>query len=426
MQTLASGDGSDDIGTLRQSLLDYLKSAGSIHTPSAEDAFRNVSRHLFLPDVALDQVYRDQSVPTKRIDGQVVSSSSQPAIMATMLEQLDLKPGHRVLEIGAGTGYNAALMAHVVGNSGHIVTVDIDEDLTISARKHLSAAGFGRVRVVCGEGGLGYADAAPYDRIVLTVGAWDILPAWREQLAAGGRLLLPLEINRGVQKSIAFEPADDRMESVSVKDCGFMQLRGQFAGPVSVNIIQLGPEPGLNLHVDHRTVVNADAIYKLLMSPGRDQSTTVRVTTGEVIFGGLALWLSLREAGLCGLIAEGNTADRGVVPCIMEYSGEWKSCLTMGLLGDDSLCVFARSTGRAASPEQDDDGETIELNVRSYGPSPAVGQRLVDQVLAWDAAGRPSSEGLRVSAHPHDADYVPSANEFVVHKERTQLVLHWS
>ncbi len=68
----------------------------------------------------------------------------------------------------------------------------------------------------------------------------------------------------------------------------------------------------------------------------------------------------------------------------------------------------------------------VELNVRSYGPSPAVGQRLVDQVLAWDAAGRPSSEGLHIRAYPHDADYVPSANEFVVHKEQTQIVLHWS
>ena len=69
---------------------------------------------------------------------------------------------------------------------------------------------------------------------------------------------------------------------------------------------------------------------------------------------------------------------------------------------------------------------TVQLNVRSYGTSPAVGQRLVDQVLAWDAAGRPSSEDLRVRAYPHAADYVPSANEFVVHKKRTQLVLYWS
>ncbi len=75
-------------------------------------------------------------------------------MMATMLEQLDLKPDYRVLEIGAGTGYKVALLAHVVGNSGQVVTVDIEEDLCESARKHLSGAGFDRVRVVCGDGGL--------------------------------------------------------------------------------------------------------------------------------------------------------------------------------------------------------------------------------------------------------------------------------
>ena len=98
----------------------------------------------------------------------------------------------------------------------------------------------------------------------------------------------------------------------------------------------------------------------------------------------------------------------------------------MGLLGDDSLCLFARFASQAASPQKHDDLETMELNVRSYGPSSAIAQRLVDQVLAWDATGRPSSEGLHIRAYPNDADYVPSANEFVVHKERTELVLHWS
>ena len=212
----------------------------------------------------------------------------------------------------------------------------------------------------------------------------------------------------------------------ALKDCGFMRLRGQFATPVSVKTVQLGPEPGLNLHVDHRGIVDADAIYKLLMSPGRDQSTMVRATPGEVIFGGFALWLSLRESGLCGLSAEGNMADRGLVPCLMESPAEGKNCLTMGLLEDDSLCLFTPSAGQAASPPGHDDLGTMDLNVRSYGPSPAVGYRLVDQVLAWDAAGRPSSEGLRIRAYPHDTDYVPSANEFVVPKERTQLVLHWN
>jgi protein-L-isoaspartate(D-aspartate) O-methyltransferase len=88
-----------------------------------------------------------------------------------------LAPGQRVLEIGAGTGYNAALMAHIVGGSGEVVTVDIERDLVDAARDHLEAAGFGRVRVVLGDGGDGHPGGAPYDRIILTVGAWDVAPA---------------------------------------------------------------------------------------------------------------------------------------------------------------------------------------------------------------------------------------------------------
>jgi protein-L-isoaspartate(D-aspartate) O-methyltransferase len=177
-----------------EKLVQKLKSRGHIRTPQVEAAFRAVPRHVFLPGVALDEVYSDRPIITKRLDGIPVSSSSQPSAMAIMLEQLGLEPGHRVLEVGAGTGYNAALMAHIVGDEGQVITVDIDEDIVESAREHLAAADLDRVEVVCGDGGLGYPVAAPYDRIILTVGAWDIVPAWWEQLKPNGLILVPLWI----------------------------------------------------------------------------------------------------------------------------------------------------------------------------------------------------------------------------------------
>src|SRR5881409_720853 len=167
---------------LHRALIDELVRRNAIKDSRVEAAFRAVPRHLFLPDVPLAEAYRNEAIPTKIVDGEAVSSSSQPEIMAIMLEQLQLEPGHRVLEIGAGTGYNAALMAHIVGKSGQVVTVDIDEDIVESARQHLAAAGFERVQVVRADGASGYSEAAPYDRIILTVSAGDITPAWREQL----------------------------------------------------------------------------------------------------------------------------------------------------------------------------------------------------------------------------------------------------
>jgi len=104
--------------------------------------------------------------------------------MAIMLEQMELEPGHRVLEIGAGTGYNAALMAHIVGGEGLVATLDIDEDIVADVRKHIADAGLGNVTVVRADGGYGYPPDAPYDRIILTVGVWDLVPAWLEQLIA--------------------------------------------------------------------------------------------------------------------------------------------------------------------------------------------------------------------------------------------------
>lgn len=150
-----------------------------------------------------------------------------------MLEQLGLQPGHRVLEVGAGSGYNAALMAHMVGEEGRIVTVEIEEALARRAHEHLAAARFGWVEVVRGDKGLGHPEEAPYERVILTAGAPDIAPAWREQLRSEGRLVLPLELWSGLQVCAAFEPTKDsageHLQSVATRWCGVISLRGGVA-----------------------------------------------------------------------------------------------------------------------------------------------------------------------------------------------------
>jgi protein-L-isoaspartate(D-aspartate) O-methyltransferase len=99
---------------------------------------------------------------------------------------------HSILEIGAGTGYNACLLAQLTGRADLVTTIDIDPDVTAKASQALTATGYGDVHVVPGDGGLGYADHAPYDRMIATVSPWDIPVAWWKQLAPGGRLVAPL------------------------------------------------------------------------------------------------------------------------------------------------------------------------------------------------------------------------------------------
>jgi protein-L-isoaspartate(D-aspartate) O-methyltransferase len=415
-----------DVSTLSEILIGELKAKGHLVSPPIEAAFRAVPRHLFVPSASLEEAYADRSIPTKRLDDQVVSSSSQPAIMAIMLEQLGLEPGHKVLEIGAGTGYNAALMAHLVGETGQVISVDIDQDIVDTAHEHLAVASFDRVQVVCADGGHGYAEAAPYDRIILTVGAWDITPAWWEQLKPGGRLVLPLAI-RGGQKSIAFERRADHLLSLSVKDCGFMPLRGVFAAP-PVSQVQLGPDPGLFLEVEATRPIDTEAVYRWLIGPSQDWPTDVAVSVCERL-SGLRLWLALPESDVGILLAKGDMVDRGLVPPLVGLGGEWKSVSTSVLLGETGLVALMRPPGQPAPLIDINEfhiaSNSFTLFVRQFGRAEDLAQRLIEQVKAWDEASRPASENLLIRAYPKWAGYTRSVDDLVVEKQWTWLVLGW-
>lgn len=412
---------------LNQALVDELKSKGWIQTPSVEAAFRAVLRHHFLPGRELQEVYSDRVIPTKHDEwGQWISSSSQPAIMAIMLEQLGLEPGHRVLEIGAGTGYNAALMAHIVGETGRVVTVDIDADLVEAAREHLTAAGFDQVEVVCTDGGYGYPDAAPFDRIILTVGAPDIAPAWREQLKPNGRIALPLVL-KGSMKSIAFERAEDHLVSFSVKDCGFMPLRGDFASIFSKEM-QIGPDPNLTLEPHDEFAIDRNTTYDLLIGVSKDWPVGVEVTAWDVLVGSLWTWLALHESHLCKLTARGDMSEWDIVPPLFRIDGKQKLTGTVVLLGETGLAALIRTPGQSIPLVPVDrifTSEPFALFVRQFGSDDSIAGRLIAQIQAWEAAGRPSFEEMRIRAYPKDSEYWPSEGEFVIEKQWTKLVIEW-
>ncbi len=406
---------SDDARALHQALVQQLKDRGLISDCRVEAAFRAVPRHLFLPDVPLTTVYTDEAIPTKKRDGLAISSSSQPAVMAIMLEQLGLQPGDHVLEIGAGTGYNAALMAHIVGPNGRVVAVDLDQDIVENARAHLTAAGCTDVQVICGDGALGLPEAAPYDRIILTVSAWDIAPAWPEQLQPGGRLVLPLALNGTVQKLVAFERLDDHLVSVSVQDGAFMPLRGIHAVP-RVHF-PLGGGRDLLLGVGTPRPIDADAVYTLLTGPYEDLPTQLRATAGE-LWGGVSLWLALHAPTMCSLVATGDAA-RAAVPSPLSTSPGYR--VTIGLLEEASLCLLARMP--------DDDSPSAEtpfgLAIRNFGAGHQVAHQLVDLLHDWEEAGRPSSRGLRITASVQEPLPTTAPLALIIHKPRTHLVLDW-
>ncbi|GIG67799.1 methyltransferase, FxLD system [Phytomonospora endophytica] len=234
-----------DPGVLRADMIRELQAMEALWSPPVIDAVAAVPRHLFAPGEPLEAVYEPNTplVTKWAPDGKAVSSLSATAIQTVMLEQAEITPGMKVLEIGSG-GYNAALLAELVGPDGHVTTVDIDPDITDRARSCLNAAGYERVDVVTADAEHGVASNAPYDRIIVTVGAWDIPPAWLDQLTADGRIVVPLRF-AGLTRSIAFDRTSEGLASVNYYLSGFVAIQG--AGEFNETLVSVTDDAVLRL-----------------------------------------------------------------------------------------------------------------------------------------------------------------------------------
>jgi protein-L-isoaspartate(D-aspartate) O-methyltransferase len=214
---------------LRAAMVSELREQAAIRSEPVAAALAAVPRHLFAPGEPLEAAYAAHGIvaPKRGPDGRVLSVISAAHIQAVMLEQAGIEPGMRVLEVGSG-GYNAALIQEIVGPDGQVTTVDIDPDITDRARAGLAAAGYGGVDVVLADAEEGVPRSAPYDRIIVTAGAWDIPPAWIAQLSEPGRLVVPLRL-RGLTRSIAFDRDGDGLASRDYCLARFVPVQGHGA-----------------------------------------------------------------------------------------------------------------------------------------------------------------------------------------------------
>lgn len=357
----------EDARLRNEQLLSQMESSGALHSPAVADAFRSVLRHHFLPDRPLDEVYEDTAIMTKvGIGGAAVSSSSQPAIMAIMLEQLSPQPGQRVMEIGAGTGYNAALLAHLVGAEGQVVTVDIDDDLCEQARANLLRAGVEGVQVVRFDGALGWLAAAPYDRIVVTASADDLSPSWPDQLVDGGRLVAPLALAGPIQQSIAFVLRDRALFSDGVTSCGFMPMRGKMA--------PLVPRPDAQLEA-------------WLAEPG--QSYGPRLPASD-LRSGFETWLALTDNGYVRFYVPGLEAT-----------------------------VFGLRDGRGLALVVDG---ANDHDVNLFGEGEPAAARLFAAHREW-SRWRPQVEELRVAAYRAGEEPALAGDERIVQRPNFTFVV---
>src|SRR2546428_10097872 len=175
-----------DFGAERMRMVDRLVRSGYIKDPTVRAAFLAVPREAFVrPE---DRAAGYQDVPLPIGSGQTISA---PSMIAIMLEEAQLRPGERVLEIGTGSGYRAALLASVVGPT-HVISIERKASLAEWGRSNLASVGFADVTVVVGDGSLGLPDRGPYDCILATAGAPRIPDAWPRQLKPQGRVVAPI------------------------------------------------------------------------------------------------------------------------------------------------------------------------------------------------------------------------------------------
>lgn len=191
-----------------------------IRNPRVLDAMESVPRHEFVPEPYREQSYEDEPAPIGC--GQTIS---QPYMVAAMAEALDLSGHEKILEVGAGSGYAAAVMAEL---STPVFTIEREPDLVTLARENLSRTGYaGRVTVVAGDGTLGYPAEAPFQAISVAAGAPDVPYPLLDQLdPAGGRLVIPVGSARD-QELRLIRKSDGRIDSKVITYCRFVPLQGE-------------------------------------------------------------------------------------------------------------------------------------------------------------------------------------------------------
>ncbi|MGW0828546.1 methyltransferase, FxLD system [Streptomyces sp. NPDC002845] len=399
-----------DPADLREALVTRLTDSGHLHTPEVTAAFRNTDRHRFLPGVDLQKAYTEDAVPIKHDEnGEMISCISAPQIVATQLEQLGAEPGHTILEAGAATGYNAALLGRLVVPGGHVWTVDVDQDLVDTASKNLAQAGASNVTAVLADGAAGLPEHAPYDRIQFTVGAGDVPVRLLDQLAPGGRLILPMRIRGSISRSFAFERDGDTFKTVSCEMATFVPLRKGVCDDI-YTLVPMAGEGNVRLETFSEQNVDRDAIRTVL-----DQKQATVYTGVKFRKGAPFEWLYLY---LASVLPSGLSRMPGQRPGFTPHF-PWGS---MAALDGDTLAYLTLRHG------EDEQGWFGQIGVIGHGPrATELADQVATEITEWDESwGNDGPEPTFRMAVGSARDQLTAAEpRFVIDKTYSCLVVDW-
>lgn len=393
---------------LRDAMVRRLIELGAARSPRVVAAFRAVPRHLATPGVDMAEAYDAEYVAVTKTDasGVDISSVSAARIQAMQIEQADIRPGMNVLEIGSG-GVNAAYLTEMAGERGQVVTVDIDPDVTRRARDFLKATGYHNVTVVTADGEHGVPEHAPYDRIVVTVQAADVPPAWVHQLRDGGRLVVPLRM-RGMTRTVAFVRDGERLVSDGFELCGFVPMQGAGENRMRLAVLHDAEGEEIALRLDGHPEPDTEALRAALRTPRAEAWSGVTLA-GDESNEHLDLWLTTALDDLPLMAAKPAARQRGLVA-------------SASPLGVPTLVEGDSFAYRTVRPTNDPD--RYELGAIGHGPrARAVAERLVEEIRTWDRDHR--THRARIEVHPAGTpdDRLPAGR--VIDRPHTRITISW-
>ena len=405
---------------LRQQLVSDLRRRGIIKSGLVTDAFATVPRHLFAPHAPPEEAYENKVIPLKEEANRLTSSLSQPEMMAIMLETLDLQPGMSVLEIGTGSGYNAALMRQIVGPQGQVVTVDIEADLIEQARLNLTNAGVTDVHVAAGDGALGFNRFAPYDRIIATVAVPDITAHWWNQLAPEGRIAIPLILVGNQQIFTTLDRRGEELVSNHVSPTAFIRLRGAYQAN-GLKRTPVGDGNAVFVRYAQAPSVSPEALHQQLTGEQRTHQLQVKVSLAELA--SLVPWLYLHQPNILHLIAR-EPAGPFVPPLLPERAPNVKG--TLLLAGPTGSAALAGRTGVGDRLLRSSDSRRLTLQIQQFGPDIDSARRLAGLVNAWSQQGKPGLDKMRLRAVKQGSGLSGPAGSLTLDKTDTRFFIFWA
>lgn len=366
-------------------------------TPATQKAFRSNPRHRFVKKYGngnqtfevtpenltehLPSIYADGVIGLYKDEKRgIYSTISQPTLVLRMLDLMKLEPGQRVFELGAGSGWNAAMMGNIVGNEGRVYSMEIIPEIAETAKSAIAELGIDNVEIIEGDAGDGYCPGAPYDRAVFTAGTYDLPAAFHEQIKEGGYLLVVIKVEGGGDQLFLLEKESEYFKSVHSFLCGFVPMTGKHA---------IGSlEPDLLESLPNWPEMSKREVDRRRYWWGGPEDGTYWLTLGFRSF------LSISEPGFRVFT---DDAERKSNPM------HW----FFGLLDSDSRSLVIARKG----------------HLLTYGDNKAK-ESLMKILHHWIDLGMPSMASMDLRIFPIDAEVTPDSNQWLVRKRDSQFL--WS